>query len=369
MSGKKVAVIGVGLIGGSIGLALRRSGGGVEVRGYDIAASVLGTAKEMGALTYCASSIADAVSGAQICFIACPVGVLARVATDVLEASQDDCVVSDVGSTKRSVVESLSKEQLRRFIGGHPLAGAEASGVEHARADLFDDAVWYLTPTKEAEGVLYERLYRAVADLGARPQAIDAETHDRLVATVSHLPHMLANVLVCQAAGTLAEEGERLPVTGPSFRDMTRVAGSNPAIWTDIFISNSKILAEKAEEHAGRLKEIASALRSGDREAIDTWVKAAARQRMELVEPQFDGGKVFELRVSVPNKPGTVAEVALALGEAGVNIVDMALHPAPDMKSGAISLWVAGEGQAQRAQERIADLGFPVAMIGDTAGG
>ncbi len=109
-------------------------------------------------------------------------------------------MITDVGSTKRAVVAAVDDP---RFVGGHPLAGAETSGVEHARADLFEGATWYLTPTAETSGVLYERLHRLLSGVGARPCAIDAETHDRILASVSHLPHVLANVLVASAAGTL----------------------------------------------------------------------------------------------------------------------------------------------------------------------
>src|SRR5205823_14871401 len=126
-----------------------------------------------------------------------------------------------------------------------PLAGAESSGVEHARADLFEGATWYLTPTTTTSGVLYERLHRVLVGLGARPAAIDPDTHDTILATVSHLPHVLANVLVTQAARALAAGDERLPATGPSFRDATRVAGAPGAGWTGIYLSNRDALADE----------------------------------------------------------------------------------------------------------------------------
>src|SRR5262249_7024121 len=140
-----------------------------------------------------------------------------------------------------------------RFVGGHPLSGAETAGVENARADLFDGATWYLTPTSGTSGILYERLHRTIAGLGAHPAAIDPARHDRLLANVSHLPHVLATVLVSQAAETLAGENEGLPATGPSFRDATRVAGANGAIWTDIYLSNRDALVAQLDEITERL--------------------------------------------------------------------------------------------------------------------
>ena len=280
-------------------------------------------------------------------------------------ASGPGTVVTDVGSTKRELVASVG-DSGERFIGGHPLAGAETSGVENARADLFEGARWYLTPTPRAEGVLYDRLQRTIAELGARPQAIDAETHDRLMATVSHLPHVLANVLAAQAAEALAGDAERLPEVGPSFRDTTRVAGANPAIWADIFASNSDAVAgrDRGRDRAPARRRGAAALRRRrSRGAVAPRGRPPA-PAPRCSRPALVGGPLRELRIAVPNRPGIVAELALALGRAGVNIEDMALAPAADMRSGAVSLWVAGDEEAQRAAGHVRALGHSVAVIG-----
>ena len=209
--------------------------------------------------------------------------------------------------------------------------------------------------------MLYERLHRLVHGLGAQPTAIDAQTHDRILATVSHLPHVLANVLVSQAAGTLAGSDERLPATGPSFRDATRVAGAPSAIWTDIYLSNADALTAELDSTMQRLAAIRAALAAGDGQAITRWNDSAAGDRKRLHEGQLAGGPLFELRASVPNRPGVIAELALELGRAGVNITDMALYPASDMSEGVVALWIAGAPAALRAQELVAGLGFPVA--------
>jgi prephenate dehydrogenase len=353
----RIAVLGVGLIGGSIGLAARARLD-AEVSGYDPDRALLDRAAELGAIDSEHQSVAAAVEGAELVFCAAPVMALPKLAAEALDAAGEDCAVTDVGSVKREVILSLGSEG--RFIGGHPLAGAETSGVENARADLFDGARWYLTPTETTAGVLYDRLQRAVADIGARPQAIEAETHDRLMATVSHLPHVLANVLVTQATTALSEEAEHLPEVGPSFRDATRVAGANPAIWGDIFAGNREAVAAEIDATVARLTKVAEELRSGDREAVDDWHEQAGRRRRELIETEIAGGPLHELRVRVPNRPGIVAEVALELGRAGVNIEDMALYPAADMTSGAISIYVAGDEQAERAESLVRGLGHDV---------
>jgi prephenate dehydrogenase len=276
---------------------------------------------------------------------------------EVLAAAPDDCVVSDVGSTKRAVVAAHSDA---RFVGGHPLAGAESSGLEHARADLFEGAAWYLTPSQNTSGVLYERLHRLLHGFGARPAAIDPETHDAIMATVSNLPHVLANVLVSRAAAALHAGDQRLPATGPSFRDATRVAGASSAIWTDIYLSNADALAAEIDKLSDHLSEVRSALAARDRPWLQAWNDDAALDRRRLVERQLAGEELFELRVSVPNRPGVIAQIALALGRAGVNITDLALYPAPDMRDGVVAVWVAGEDFARRTEEEISSLGLPV---------
>ena len=356
----RIAVLGVGLIGGSVALAARERIEGAEVSGFDPDPAVLELASGRGALDRGCRSVAEALEGADACFLCAPVGELPGLLAEALAAAGADCVVTDVGSTKRLIVGSTSDE---RFVGGHPVAGAETAGAGHASADLFEGASWYLTPGERSSGLLYERLHRLVVALGARPVAIDAETHDRLLATVSHLPHVLANVLVSQAAGALSREGEALPRVGPSFRDATRVAGANTEVWSDIYESNADTIAAEIDELVDRLREVAGVLRDRRPDALAGWNEGAREDRRRLLEADLAGGTVRELRVSVPNRPGTVARVALALGRAGVNILDMALSPAPDMRSGSMTLWIAGDEAAERAERLIGDLGFPVAEV------
>jgi prephenate dehydrogenase len=355
----RIAVVGVGLIGGSIALAARERLH-AEVAGFDRSEEALRGAVERGAVEVPCSSLAEALDGAQIAFVAVPVGALGDVVGDVLGAASPACAVTDVGSTKRAVVTAHADP---RFVGGHPLAGAESSGVEHARADLFDGATWYLTPTSTTSGIVYERLYRLLHSLGARPAAIDPEVHDAILATVSHLPHVLANVLVSEAASALSLKDERLPATGPSFRDATRVAGASSDIWTDIYLSNGDVLAAVIDRALERLGAMRDALARRDADWIADWNERAAADRRRLIEAQLAGGELTEMRVSVPNRPGVVAQLALELGRAGINISDMALHPAPDMREGVIALWIAGADEAARARKLIGELGFPVVPV------
>jgi prephenate dehydrogenase len=351
----RLAVLGVGLIGGSIGLAAREHVEGVEVVGCGRNPDNLRVALERGAISSAADSVEEALEGADLCFACAPVGALPDQVRSALAAAGPGCAVTDVGSTKQ---ELLAQVEDPRFIGGHPVAGAETAGVAHARADLFQGAVWYLTPHSRSEGLLYERLHRFVIEVGARPVALGPETHDRLVAVFSHLPHVLANVLASQAAGRLLDHGEALRQVGPSFRDMTRVAGANTQMWSDIYRANRGAIVEEIRDFRRELERVEDLLGAGETAA---WNDRARDDRRALLESAGTGGPVHELRLTVPNRPGIVAQVAVALGKAGVNIVDMALAPAVDMRSGSMTLWIAGEEPAERASRLIEDLGFPVA--------
>ncbi|MEA2193491.1 MAG: prephenate dehydrogenase [Solirubrobacteraceae bacterium] len=345
----RVALLGVGLIGGSIGLAARERLG-AHVVGWNRSPAVLETALEMGAIDEAVSALDD-IGDADVAIAGVSVDALPGAVRDLCERLPG-AVVSDVGSTKQALVAAVGREH---FIGGHPLAGAESTGVAHARADLFQDATWYLTPTDRTPGVLYERLARFVAGLGAVPTAIDPGDHDRLMAAVSHLPHVVANLLVAQAADALG--GETLPATGPSFRDATRVAGANPALWEQIYRANATALGAQIDDLVRRLGEVRELLADGD---LAAWQQQAATRRAALLEVGLTGGAVREIRASVPNRPGVVAQLALELGRAGINITDMSLAPEADNRTGMIALWVPA-GDAERAIELVAGLGFPAA--------
>ncbi len=360
----RIAVLGVGLIGGSIGLAARRR---LRVRGGRLRPRRRhrGPRRRGGGdrLAPPARSRRPArgprSSSAPLPSPGSPSSPRRRWRPLRRTPSSPTSARPSATSSPRSVPMSVSSAATR-------WPGPRPSGVENARADLFEGARWYLTPKSErSSGVLYDRLQRTVTGLGARVQAIDAETHDRLMATVSHLPHVVANVLVGQAAAELTRDSERMPEVGPSFRDTTRVAGANPAIWGDIFASNREAVAEAVEAVAARLRDAAGLIREGDREAVAEWHAGAAADRRQLLESELAGGPLREIRVVVSNRPGTIAELALTLGEAGVNIEDMALYPTPDMTSGAVSLWVAGDEQAARAAELVRGLGHTVSVVGD----
>lgn len=289
MTALRVAVLGVGLIGGSIGLAARRRAG-ARVAGYDPDAEALQAALAAGAIDEACPSVADAVRDADVIFAGAPVGALVELIREALDHARPDCVLSDVGSTKLAVTNEIEDP---RFIGGHPLAGAEAAGVGHAREDMFQDASWYLTSGAPDSSEQHARLRSLIEQFGAHPVDIDPDLHDRLMARVSHLPHVFANVLLDTAISSLQTlESQSIAAAlgaGPSFRDATRVAGANTTIWTDIYMSNADQLLEAIDEAIERLATVRGALARGDATALAAWNDSAQAGREQLSQPHPAG--------------------------------------------------------------------------------
>jgi prephenate dehydrogenase len=350
----RVAVVGTGLIGASVGLAARRNGA-VAVRGFDADAEALALAAERGAVEP-AGSLAEAVHDAEIAVVAAPVTMLPRLVDEVLAAAPD-ATVTDVGSTKGAVCSAIHDA---RFIGGHPVAGAETQGPAHARPELFEGATWFLTPGAATDSERYRALHGFVASLGAVPVAVDPDAHDRLLALTSHLPHALANLLLNQVGSARVEGHEPLAAAGGSLRDMTRVAGANPRIWIDIFLENAAAVRAALAEHRARVERLEAALEGGDAGFLARWIGEAAVNRRDLIRDAYPAGDLQRLVVHVPDRPGVLAGITQALGAERINIEDFELQHMSPERGGALALLIVGEEAAQRAADLLEGQGYGV---------
>ena len=352
----RLGIIGTGLIGASVGLAAKRAGV-ARIQGHDLSEEVAGTARGRGAIDEVAGDIHD-LARAELVVVAVPVTALGTVLGGVLGSLE--ATVTDVGSTKANLGDVLAQPS---FVGGHPVTGSEAHGPEHATADLFDGATWFLTPTAQTEPERYRLVHGFVSALGATPVAIDPEAHDRLVALTSHLPHALANLLVNQAGGGRIEGHEPLAAAGGSFRDMTRVAGANPRIWIDIFLENTEALRGALGEHRRRVEQLEAALEARDAGFDARWIGEAAGNRRRMLEQAYpDPGDLHQLRVHVPDRPGVLAGITQALGARRINIEDFELHHVSPERGGTLTLLVTGESEAQRAAELLESQGYGVVV-------
>ncbi len=354
----RLAVVGTGLIGASAALAARRSG--IDVVGWDEDPATLDAAVERGAVEP-AESLAASLVGADIALVAVPVAELPAVVQDVLAHAPAACTVTDVGSTKGAVCAAAGDDS--RFVGGHPICGAETRGPARASADLFEGATWFLAPLATTDTERYRAVHAFVAGLGARPFAIDPSAHDRLVAVTSHLPHALANVLLNQAGSSRVDGHDPLAAAGGSLRDMTRIAGANPRIWVDIFLENSEALATSLAEHRRRVEQLEDALASGDAGFLARWIGEASGNRRRLLETAYeDPGALQRMRVHLPDRPGVLAGVFQALGAERINVEDFEMeHLSPD-RGGTLTILVAGESDAALATRLLEEQGYGVVV-------
>ena len=352
----RLTVVGTGLIGTSVALAAGRAG--TRCRGFDPDSGVLERAAALGAIEP-ASSLTEAVADAELVVVAVPVGAAPSVVREVLEAAGPDTVVTDVASTKRP----LAALQDPRFVPGHPVAGGATGGPARAAADLFDAATWFLTPTAASSAQSVDLVERFVASLGARAVRTDAAAHDRLLALTSHLPHALANLLMLRVAEAAASDDAPLAFAGASLREMTRLAGANAAVWSDIFLGNADEIAAALAGLRASLDELEQELRSGDRERIEAMIgaAAAARERLETFAYRTAPAQLNRIRIRVPDRPGVLARITQILGAAQINLEDFELRHVSPEYGGVLVILVAGADNAARARELLRREGYSAA--------
>ena len=352
---QRLAIVGTGLIGASVGLAARAAGVS-DVRGWDIDPDALQIAAGRNAVEP-AASLQDAVGDAELAVVAAPVAQLPAEVGAVLAAG-GDTTVTDVGSTKGPVTQAVTDA---RFIGGHPVCGSHTHGAANANAELFRGATWFLTPVAATDPARYRLLHGFVASLGAVPVAVDPQAHDRLVALTSHLPHALANLLLNQAGASRIDGHEPLAAAGGSLRDMTRVAGANPRIWVDIFLDNRLALAPALAEHRQRVEQLESALATGDAGFLARWIGEAGGNRRRMLETAYeDAGALHRLRVHIPDRPGVLAGIFQALGAERINVADFDLEHLSPERGGTLTILVTGEGDAASAAALLEAQGYGV---------
>ena len=281
----RLAIIGVGLIGSSLSLALKQIGTVGEVVGFGRNRDNLAKGVELGVLDRFESSIAAAVKDADIVVVAVPMGAMPGVFAEIRGNTRDDAVITDVGSSKAAVVEAAQTglgEDISRFVPGHPIAGTEKSGVEAGFASLYQGRRVILTPLPQTVAGAVARIEAMWRDCGARVEYLDVEHHDKVLAATSHLPHMLAYALVHHLSN-LNEQEEIFRYAAGGFRDFTRIASSDPVMWRDVCLANGDALMELIEQYQQELERVNRAIRTGDAEELLRLFSRAKAERDSLI--------------------------------------------------------------------------------------
>lgn len=281
----RVAIIGVGLIGGSFGMALKSRHLAGEVIGIGRNPERLKLAVELGAVDSWSDDL-EAVSGTDLVYISVPVGLELRYMEQIIPYMKPGSVITDAGSTKAEICRGADRLMPDGvfFVGAHPMAGSEATGVEAAVPDLFVNAACVLTPTERTDPQALDLVRRVSEAVGSRVIEMDPESHDRAVAVISHLPHLLAAALASLAGERSSSDPRVLELVAGSFKDMTRVAGSSPVLWRDICLSNADALRAAASEFGSILQQGLDAVSSGNPDAVESWFASARRVKDSITQ-------------------------------------------------------------------------------------
>jgi prephenate dehydrogenase len=357
-SPERVAVLGTGLVGTSIAMAALRAG--CDVVGWDPDERHLRGAASRAGLRPAASAD-EATRGADLVVVATPIASVAATVARALRVAGPDAVVTDVASIKTHVAEEVAARSdgapLERFVPGHPMGGSERSGPEHASASVVDGIVWAITPTDRSAGVAVDRLEAFVRAIGARPVRLDPARHDRLVAVVSHLPQVASTALMSLAATEEADEPDILLLAAGGFRDLTRLAASNPALWSEILVANRGEVVRAIDLYVERLARLRAEIASGADRAVEDTFAAAKGARLGLgAKPQVRAG-VAVLQVPIPDRPGSLAQLTGGLADGGVNIEDLQIVHSAEGGAGLVHLTVAASS-ADAAGDVLAAHGF-----------
>lgn len=315
-------VIGLGLVGGSIALGLRQRGW--QVNGDDARSATAERAIEIGAIDARGLS-----PGAEITFVAVPVLAITDAVKRAL--SETTGLVTDVGSVKAPVAAACTDA---RFIGGHPMAGSELDGLDGADGDMFNGAIWVVTPNEATDDRALATISTVIRSLGAEVVALTAERHDQVVAVVSHVPHLTAAMLMQVASDRAEEHAALLRLAAGGFRDMTRIASGHPDIWLDICSQNRPAIVTALDGLISRLSEIRDVVDADDRDALETALSHARDARTNLPGRVAHPENVAEVRIPIPDRTGAAAEVFTLAADLGVNIANFEVVHLPESNRG-----------------------------------
>lgn len=360
---QKIAIFGVGLIGGSLALCFKGKPG-IKVIGYAHEPELKERYLRSGVLDQVTLSIEEAAVDADFIFLSVPVGMLNYYLEALSKLPlKKGCIITDVGSTKASITEAAKvlNFQDAYFIGGHPMAGSERSGVEAASALLFENAYYVLTPLSGVPGHIYDTLKNLLSYTRAQVIRVDPEHHDDIVGAISHLPHIIAVALVNQVSEYNEHEPLYQLLAAGGFRDITRIASSDPVVWRDILLSNREVLLRLLEDWNVQIQRFTHILENRNGVAIEDAFRAAGSFRNKL--PERRKGVItslFDIYIDVPDTPGIIGKIATELGTAKINLSNMQIIESREDVPGILRISFRQEEDMERAMELLVSQHYTV---------
>ncbi len=357
---KKSCIIGLGLMGGSLGMALGRYAISAERWGYDIDSRAMSEARERGAVDRTAP-LDEALEGADLVVLSLPIRETISLLKKIAPLLSEGAIVTDVGSSKREIVQVM--DAVLPFgvmgLGGHPMAGSERSGITAADPLLLENAIYVLTPTENTPHRAVETLRKAILSMKAIPVVLEPDEHDRLVALVSHLPHLAAVALVNAVKNCGEKEELLLTLAGGGFRDTTRITMGEPSVWYDIFVSNKEHLRASLEKLLREIELLVDTIERGDENRAKDNLRQAARFRRSI--PYRGRGflpEVYELIILIADVPGVLGKVASLVGEAGLNISEIEILRVREEEGGSIRIGFSSPAEREKALEILTARGY-----------
>ncbi len=356
----KVTIIGVGLIGGSIGLSLKRRHLCQRVTGVD-EFSIIHRAMDRKIIDegFDPTALDRAIVDAEIIFICTPIRQIMEILPGIIDLASPQTIICDVGSTKAKIVGQATQHLTGKhlyFLGSHPMAGSELNGVDAADAYLFENVVWVLTPYQKIPDTYIRKIGTLLESMGSKVLLLSPELHDKIAAGVSHLPQMIAIALTNLIGSYRPENPNYLRLAAGGFRDMTRIASSPYSIWKDICQTNSEQIAFFIDQFIGELSQLKDKLTG---KGLEEDFEKANLTRMSI--PKDSKGflkAAYDISVGVEDKPGVIAGLATVLAEHDINIKDIEVLKIREGEGGTIRMAFISEENRNRAIQLIRDIGF-----------
>lgn len=359
---EQVTIIGIGLIGGSLGLVFRKNGR--RVVGFDTNRDSVRQAEELGVIDRGETDLARAAADADVIILCTPVRTIRALIRELASIElKPNAIVTDTGSTKNELVAFATAHDWGGavYIGGHPMAGSHRSGVEAAHVNLFENAYYVLTPTADTPAWATARLSGLLSQTRAKVIQMEAAEHDRIMAAISHWPHVLAALLVRQV-GKYNDKNDwyhRLAAGG--FRDLTRIASSNPVMWRDITLTNREMVLKLLDDWQKEVQQFCSMLKNEQPDEIESFFRSAKRYRDDLPKrKQGSLPRYFECFIDVPDHPGIIGKVATLLGENDINLANIGILENREEVAGVLRLTFYREADYLRAVSLLKQHDYPV---------
>lgn len=358
-----VAIFGVGLIGGSLALCLKGKPG-ITITGYAHTQEYADKVIARGVVDQVTLSPEDAARDADFIFLCVPVGSLEYYITLLSQLQlKPGCIITDVGSTKASITDCAERLVLKDtyFIGGHPMAGSERSGVGAASTLLFENAYYVLTPAEDVPSDKVDSLKSLLAYTRAHIVTVEPQLHDQIVGAISHLPHIIAVALVNQICGYTEENLLYQTLAAGGFRDITRIASSDPVVWRDILLNNRKVMMPLLRDWNDGIQQFMAMLENQDGLAIEDAFRRAGEFRSEL--PERRKGVIvsqYELYLDVPDHPGIIGRIATEIGQKGINLSNVHIIESREDVPGVMRLSFRNEQEQERAKDLLQSHGYTV---------